>query len=147
MSGWYFHHLLLVAIIGVAVFAWVKGGTPERIGSAVNLAGTAVFYLGQRFSSLNGFAPGLLILDGVLGVSFLALALRYTSLWLGAAMLLQAAQFSLHAFYYVTKKPFDLLFAAVNNIVSWGILICIVAGTVASWMNNRRAAAKASAAL
>ncbi|MDB5439198.1 MAG: hypothetical protein JWM33_1625 [Caulobacteraceae bacterium] len=144
MSGWYFHHLLLIAIAGVTLFAWLKGGWPERIGAAVNLAGTVVFYLGQQISSLNAFAPGLLILDGVLGVSFLVLALRYTSLWLGAAMLLQAGQFSLHAFYYVTAKPFDLLFAVVNNVVSWGILIAIVTGTFASWVQTRRAAKAAA---
>lgn len=145
MSGWYLHHLLLAAIVGVTVLAWVKGGWPERIGSAVNLAGALVFTLGQQFVGLNGFSLGLLVLDGVLGVSFLVLALRYTSLWLGAAMLLQAAQFSLHAFYYVTAKPFDRLFAIVNNVVSWGILICIVTGVCAHWLNVRRAAAKALA--
>jgi hypothetical protein len=145
MSGWYLHHLLLAAIVGVTVLAWVKGGWPERIGSAVNLAGALVFTLGQQFVGLNGFSLGLLVLDGVLGVSFLVLAIRYASLWLGAAMLLQAAQFSLHAFYYVTTKPFNRLFAVVNNVVSWGILIAIVAGVFASWIQTRRAMAKGAA--
>jgi hypothetical protein len=144
MSGWYLHHLLLAAIVGVTVLAWFKGGWPERIGSAVNLAGALVFTVGQQFVGLNGFSLGLLVLDGVLGVSFLVLAIRYASLWLGAAMLLQAAQFSLHAFYYVTTKPFNRLFAVVNNVVSWGILIAIVAGIFASWVQTRRAMAKAA---
>lgn len=140
MSSWYFHHLLTAAILGVTVFAWAKGGWPERLGASLNLLIAVLFLVLQFGMPPAMLAPGLLVLDGLLGIGFLALAIRYTSLWLGAAMLLQAAQFSLHAFYYVTAKTFDLLFAVVNNVVSWGILIAIVAGTFASWVQTRRAA-------
>lgn len=140
MSGWYLHHLLLAAIVAVTALAWVKGGWPERIGAAMNLAIALLFFLLQLFMSPAALAPALLIIDGVLGLGFLVLALRYTSLWLGAAMLLQAGQFSLHAFYYVTTKPVDRLFAVVNNVVSWGILIAILTGVGASWLNSRKAA-------
>jgi hypothetical protein len=139
MSSWYFHHLLTAAILGVTVFAWVKGGWPERLGASLNLFIAGLFLVLQFGMPPAMLAPGLLVIDGLLGVGLLGLAIRYTSLWLGAAMLLQAAQFSLHAFYYVTAKSFDLLFAVVNNVVSWGILIAIVAGTFASWAQTRRA--------
>jgi hypothetical protein len=139
MSSWYFHHLLTAAILGVTVFAWVKGGWPERLGASFNLFIAGLFLVLQFGMPPAMLAPGLLVIDGLLGVGLLVLAIRYTSLWLGAAMLLQAAQFSLHAFYYVTAKSFDLLFAVVNNVVSWGILIAIVAGTFASWTQARRA--------
>jgi hypothetical protein len=139
MSSWYFHHLLTAAILGVTVFAWVKGGWPERLGALLNLFIAGLFLVLQFGMPPAMLAPGLLVIDGLLGVGLLGLAIRYTSLWLGAAMLLQAAQFSLHAFYYVTAKSFDLLFAVVNNVVSWGILIAIVAGTFASWAQTRRA--------
>ena len=144
MSSWYFHHLLTAAILGVTVFAWAKGGWPERLGASLNLLIAVLFLVLQFGMPPAMLAPGLLVLDGLLGVGFLGLAIRYTSLWLGAAMLLQAAQFSLHAFYYVTTKTFDLLFAVVNNVVSWGILIAIVAGTFASWAQTRRAAKAAA---
>jgi len=75
----------------------------------------------------------LLGLDGALGLVFLALAVRYTSLWLGGAMLLQAAQFSLHAYYLVLDRHVDLLFAVVNNVVSWGVLLAILFGTLVTW--------------
>jgi hypothetical protein len=140
MSSWYFHHLLTAAILGVTIFAWAKGGWPERLGASLNLLIAVLFLVLQFGMSPAMLPPGLLVLDGLLGIGFLGLAIRYTSLWLGAAMLLQAAQFSLHAFYYVTAKAFDLLFAVVNNVVSWGILIAIVAGTFASWAQTRRAA-------
>ena len=145
MSGWYFHHLLLIVIAAVTAFAWLKGGWPERIGSSLNLVAAVLFFVLQRLFAPTALNTSLLVIDGLLGVGFLILALRYTSLWIGAAMLLQAAQFSLHAFYYVTIKPFDLLFMVVNNLVSWGILISILAGVGAHWLNVRRAVAKASA--
>ncbi|HEX5378286.1 MAG TPA: hypothetical protein VFW47_06910 [Phenylobacterium sp.] len=145
MSGWYFHHLLTAAIALVAAFAWWKGAWPERFGASLNLLVACLFLVLQATMSQERLAPGLLTIDGVLGVGLLVLAIRYTSLWLGAAMLLQAAQFSLHAFYYVTAKSFDQLFAVVNNVVSWGILLAIVSGTCATWIQTRRAAAKATA--
>lgn len=138
MSGWYLHHLLTAVIVCVTAFAWLKGGWPERMGATLNLVVALMFLVLQFAMSSSVLAPGLLIIDGVLGLGLLVLAIRYASLWLGAAMLLQAAQFSLHAFYYVTAKPFDTLFAVVNNVVSWGILIAIVSGTFASWANTRR---------
>ena len=144
MSSWYFHHLLTAAILGVTIFAWAKGGWPERLGASFNLFIALLFLVLQFGMPVAMLAPGLLVIDGLLGVGLLGLAIRYTSLWLGAAMLLQAAQFSLHAFYYVTAKSFDLLFAVVNNVVSWGILIAIVSGTFASWMQARRAAKAAA---
>jgi len=144
MSGWYFHHLLLIVIAAVTAFAWLKGGWPERIGAALNLTAAVLFFVLQRMFAPTALTTSLLVIDGLLGVGFLVLALRYTSLWLGAAMLLQAAQFSLHAFYYVVAKPFDLLFMVVNNLVSWGIIIAIVAGTSASWAQTRREAKAAA---
>lgn len=140
MSGWYLHHLLLAAIVVVTGLAWLKGGWPERIGASLNLAIALLFFALQLFMSPAALSLALLIIDGVLGLGFLLLALRYTSLWLGAAMLLQAGQFSLHAFYYVTTKPVDRLFAVVNNVVSWGILLAILAGVGASWLNSRKLA-------
>jgi hypothetical protein len=133
MSGFYLHNLLRIAIVLVTAFAWLRGGWPERIGSAANLAATALLFVLIRTVGLSSIGSGLLVIDGVLGLVFLGLAVRFTSLWLGAAMLLQAAQFSLHAYYLVVGREVDLLFAAVNNVVSWGVLLAILIGTLVTW--------------
>ena len=57
-----------------------------------------------------------LVGDFVCAVTLLMLAVRYASLWLGVTMLLQAVQFSLHAFYLVMELPHDLIHAWVNNL-------------------------------
>jgi hypothetical protein len=59
---------------------------------------------------------------------------------LGIAMLLQAIQFSLHAYYLVGGLPRDRTFAMVNNLDSIGVLLCILAGTLLTWRRRARAA-------
>lgn len=133
MSGFYLHNLLLVAILLVTAFAWLRGGWAEKIGSAANLAAAALLFVMVRTVGVSGLGTGLLAIDGLLGLVFLALAVRFTSLWLGGAMLLQAVQFSLHAYYLVVGRKVDLLFAVVNNVVSWGVLLAILVGTLVTW--------------
>jgi len=140
MSGWHFNNLLTAVIIATTAAAWWKGGWPERIGASLNLAITLAVVVLQATVRHEGLGPWLLGADAALGVGFLILAVRYASLWLGVAMLLQAGQFSLHAFYDVTARPIDRLFIVVNNVVSWSVLLCILAGVAASWIQSARAA-------
>ena len=133
MTSWYFLHLLEFAIVAVTALSWWRGGWAERIGSSAYLLASVLVFLLQRTIGMAGLGVSLLVLDGIVGLVFLALALRFTSLWLGGAMLLQAAQFSLHAYYFVVGRQVDLLFAVVNNVVSWGVLLAILIGTIVTW--------------
>ncbi len=92
----------------------------------------------QRSLSGEAFATAILIGDGLLALGFLALTLRFAKVWLGIAMLLQAIQFALHAYYYVVERKLDMLFAIVNNLVSWGLIACILGGVIAHWMHEAR---------
>jgi hypothetical protein len=126
-------------LIGVALFAWWKGDWPERWGGMLNLAAGAAAFL-VRILVANGPPQDvpLLAVDAGLAFGFLALALIFASLWLGAAMLLQAAQFSLHAFYIVTAREHDLTYYLINNTVTVGILLAIFVGALASWRRRIR---------
>ena len=62
------------------------------------------------------------------------------ALWIGAAMLLQAGQFSLHAWYLVNALQRDRFYAVANNLVTVGILACILVGTLISWRRRAKAA-------
>ncbi len=139
-----------VVLLATFAFALWKGDAAERLGSGFNLtAGLLAMFL-QHVLDPDVQPVALLVADAALAAGFLFLAIRFASLWLGAAMLLQAVQFSLHAYYLVGDVPHDHLFAEVNNIDSIGILICIVGGTVVSWRRrirrNQLAAQKAAAA-
>jgi hypothetical protein len=123
----------------VALFAWWKGDWPERCGGWLNLAAGGAAFL-VRVLVEHGSAQDipLLLVDGALAFGFLVLAMIFASLWLGAAMLMQAAQFSLHAFYIVTSREHDPTYALVNNVVTIGVLLAIVIGTIASWWRRVR---------
>ncbi|MES2343108.1 MAG: hypothetical protein V4597_15655 [Pseudomonadota bacterium] len=123
--------ILWVAIIAVCAFGLLKGGPAERFGAGLTLLISAAFVV------VNELVPELarpnphLVLDGLLALGFLVLAIRYASLWIGAVMLLQGVQFSLHAYFFVTKLSPGFTYAVINNLVTWGTLIGILAGTVA----------------
>lgn len=140
---------ILWAAIAVTfiVSVWL-GGLAERLAGTFVLVG-AFFALSIHTFAPPGLHPiGLLTGEALLAGGFLVLALRYASLWLGGAMILQAVQFSLHAWYMVAERPHDRLYSIVNNLDTGAILLCILAGTFAAARRRRsQAAAKARTAV
>jgi hypothetical protein len=130
-----FHSPLPIIVIGLnflaAVFAALKGDRAVRIAGAVGLL-DIVAPLTYHTLTGNLQVSEVLELSGdlVWAVGLLMLVVRYASLWLGATMLLQSVQFSLHAYYLVMERPHDLIHAWVNNLNEVGISICIIIGTV-----------------
>lgn len=142
MFGIPWQYLVDATIVLIAAFAWFKGDLPERIGGALNL-GAAVLALGVHLIvGTYALSTLLLVVDGLLALGFLGLALVYASLWVGGALMLQGAQFSLHAYYIVTHRSFDRTYAMVNNGVSYGILLCILLGTLGAWWHRTHATAE-----
>lgn len=123
---------LWLLLIGVCGFALWKGGRPERIGAGLVLGIAVVGGLVNVFLTGQSQQVGHLAADGVLALGFMAVAIRYASLWLGGAMLFQAVQFSLHAFYFVTKRPEGPFYVVVNNIDMFGVLACLLIGALAA---------------
>ena len=130
----------LALIFGVCVFAMAKGGPAERYAGivvAVSTLGVEVIHL-TAAHELQGVL--LLAMDGFIGAAFLLIALRHASPWLGGALLLQAIQFSLHAYYFVTGIRRGNTYALINNLDSAGVLLCILVGSLIAW--RRRASGK-----
>lgn len=138
-----------VVLVATFAFALWKGDVAERLGSGFNLAAGLFAMFLQHTVDADLEPVAQLAVDAALAAGFLFLAIRFASLWLGVAMLLQAVQFSLHAYYLVGDIKPDHLFAEINNVDSLGILICIIGGTVVSWrrrVRKRRLAADKAAA-
>jgi len=142
--------LLWTLLLSACVFAFRRGGAPERAGASLILLLAVVTAVGDLFAYANGlrfheaFLVGRMVLEGALALGFLALAIRFTSLWLGGAMLFQAVQFSLQAAYFVLERAHDDLYVTINNIDFFGILACLTAGTLAASRRRRRAEAEAA---
>ena len=116
------------ATFGGCALAWWKGERPEQLGAALKLA-TSLIALGvHHLLKQDAISGALLTADGVLAMGFLALTIRYASLWLGGVMLLQGVQFSLHAYFFVTKLTPGVTYAVVNNLVTCGTLLGILLG-------------------
>lgn len=121
------------ATLLVCGLAWWKGELPEKLGAALKLGTSLIALAVHHLLKQDAISVALLTADGLLAAGFLVLAIRYASLWIGAAMLLQAGQFSLHAWYLVSGLERDRFYAIANNLVTISILACILVGTLISW--------------
>jgi hypothetical protein len=129
--------IVLIVTFATVAFAWWKGGRPERIGSLFN----AICSLGAVvFQAVTHEALGtipILVADGLLATGFLILAFRYASLWLAAAMVLQAASFLIHASLLMgllpPANPPHYYYYAAMNILGGLVMIVILLGTAGAW--------------
>lgn len=124
--------------IAVVALAWWRGGAAERFAASLLITSTIVAKLIYMGLSESSQTLPLLAVDGGLALGFLILSLRFVKSWLGIAMVLEGVQFSLHAYFLVADQPHDMIYAAVNNVVTGGVLICLLVGTIQHW--RRRAA-------
>lgn len=129
----------LTIFLTFALSFW-KGGTAERWAGSLVVAGALVALALHRTLAEDLLPLALLFAEFLLACGFLVLAVRYASLWLGGAMLLQAVQFSLHACYLLVERPRDALFSTINNIDTVGILACVILGSVIAWRRRTRTA-------
>lgn len=135
---------LISLTLGIALFALLKGGPAERLGGAMVGANLLLSVFVGSFLPPSVETLFRLTLDGLTALGLLIIAFRYASFWLGGAMLLYAAQFSLHAFYMVMSRPVDLLHMRINNLNFLGISVCLAVGSIVGW--RRRVVSRRSAA-
>lgn len=141
------HNILFFALLGanfsVAAFAIWKGDEAVRWAALVQLCTSvdSLFApaLGADWNETFELGAGL-----VAAAIYLLLAVRFANLWIGEAMLLQAAEFSLDSFYLVTDRPLDHLHAWINNTCEWGIILCILVGAVLAIIRRRTVAREAA---
>ena len=124
----------LILMIVTCLFALLKGGAAERYGAS--LIGTAwIASLGfQVLTPTGGREVTLLIVDFLLACGLLAIAIRYASLWIGTAMLLQAAILALHAEAMGGTTFSDRYhFYVALNVCSFGMLMPIAWASAVHW--------------
>jgi hypothetical protein len=125
----------LQSAIGLAIclFALWKGGGPERYGAGLIVGVVILQRIVAALAPPSAFPIIQLVGDALTAVGLLVIALAYASLWIGGAMLLYAAQFTLHSFYFVTERPNDRFHAVANNLDFIGIILCLAIGTLVAW--------------
>ena len=136
---------------GTCLFAWIKGGPAERYGCTL-FGGAIVFTIvTQMLTGQSTPVIGELFLDTAVAVGFLALAICYNNLWLGAAMMVKGLQLAVHATRLTDGEDAVAggvdLYAASLNLIALLICLILLGGTVATMRRRarqRRAAAAAS---
>jgi len=90
----------LCILLVTSAFAFFKASVAERLGAilvcASWLGADAVSFFLKNLLSQQNLETTLLVMDGALALGFLALALRFTKVWLGTAMLMQSGELALH---------------------------------------------------
>lgn len=135
----------LLLLAGTALFAALKGGPAERFGVALIVTAWIAAVIANEISRSMVMAPVLsfLILDGLVTVGFLVIAVRYSSLWLGGAMILQAVSFGAHAMRLsddgASSRHGAYAYLAVTNVVGFLVLFILIGGTFATIARRRRA--------
>jgi hypothetical protein len=128
-----------VLLLACWAYALVRGGTPERIGVTILVAGSyltmaaaSVFH--TRFRSVE---VGILIVDLLCVAAFLALALRadrFWPLWVAALQIIGTAG---HAVKSVDPDIVGRTYAFMLAIWAYPMILLMIAGT---WRHRQRLA-------
>jgi hypothetical protein len=145
-----YSQLSFVALFGVCGLALWKGGPAERGGAVLILLTWLGAMVELALSRQYISAVPFLLSDAVLAIGLLILAIRYSSLWMGAAMLLQAIGLSFHAAYFGAdqgeiSKHVLRFYVLGKNLASGSMLLVILAGALASWRKRSLGLAAAQA--
>jgi hypothetical protein len=133
----------LACLLATSLFAWTKGGKAERAGTLMLL----VVWIGADIArGLTGELMPTAVLtlsDVLISTCFLYLAVRYSSLWLGLAMLFRSFGFALHAIQLsdadAPRWHGMIIYLLLNNILSYLVLATLAGGTLATMTQRMRA--------
>jgi hypothetical protein len=142
------HHPILETTALVFALALAKGGIGDKLALGLFLGTNLLSLIPTLLLPRSEQITGVFVPDGILAAGLLLLALRYSSLWIGAAMLAQSASFALQA-AFMNEKGDLMLFYIADNSISWFMLACALTGVLTSWRRRvlEREAAPAAPAL
>ncbi len=121
------------SLLIVCILAWWRGAAAEKYGSLVILIANLIANIAMTltYPRFPGFS--MCAIDFALASTLLFIAFKYSSIWLGGAMLLQSIALCLQAFDFVGDGPSITVHYVVNDGISYTMIACLVAGLVGSW--------------
>lgn len=128
----------LLWLVATILFAWAKGGAGERVGSTAIAVSWIASLATLALVPKADHAIVLLIFDVALATALLIVAIRYSSLWLGVAMFVQAGLLALHGQHFGEEAVPGRTFVIISNVASAIQLLAISAATCASWLKRAK---------
>ena len=139
--GWPPLNIVVYQLLLLACWAYalMRGGTPERMGTTILVAGSyltlaaaSAFQIGFRSVEV-----GILIVDLLCSVAFLALALRADRFWPLWVAALQVVGTAVHAARFVDPDIVGRTYAFMLAIWSYPMILLMIIGT---WRHRQRLA-------
>ena len=124
--------VLIALTVAVPLVALVAGKTPERIAALIFVLNTAASALSGKIWGFRDIGNLLLTFDGLMALSFMVLAIRYSYLWIALLMGAMSGYFAIHAYYLMTHRPLDETFALMSNLATLVATLSIAIGVVTS---------------
>jgi hypothetical protein len=138
-----FWHVLvkaeIILIFSCCALGLLKGGHADRIGSLLILLAYIACNVALALAGSTFPTTAIFICDFVLAISLLVVALRYSSLWLGCAMMLQSIALCSQGLAFGGEGLGAHEQLWLNNCVSMLMMACIVAGSISSWRRRVKA--------
>lgn len=129
-----------VFMVGMALFAFLKGGPTERIGAGAYLfAWFATIILQENNGFLKAVPSGMLLIDLALLVVFVALAWRYRLSWPVWASGLQLIVVMSHIMILTGQPIMVASLYTIMNFTGYLIIGCLIVGTFYAWQERRAA--------
>ena len=122
---------------GICLLAWWRGAGAEQYGSLLILVAdiAADVFMAVAYPKFPGLS--MCAIDFALASGLLFIALRFSSVWLGGAMLLQSVALCLQAFDFVGDGPSIPAHYLINDLLSYAMVACLIAGLAGSWRLRR----------
>ena len=124
-------HLFLALLVICSTYALARGGAPERVGTLILLAGIAATALVAsktlgRFSSVEW---GIFFVDGVVFLSYLALALTADRFWPMVTTAVVGFGVVAHAAVLLTNLIVPHVYAAAQAFSGYPVVLLLAIGT------------------
>lgn len=130
-----FQILVWVLALAIPIWALIGGGRAERISALIFIVATVASKSVEQIFPIKHAGTVFLTIDGLMALGFLALALVYGHLWIALMMAAMAAFFSIHAFYEMTNRDLDMVFAQLSNFATIVLLLSLAVGV---WTSRHR---------
>lgn len=128
-----------VFMVGMGVFAFLKGDNPERIGAGAYLMAWFASVLTQGGMGASNIPYAMFALDVVVLTVFVGLAWKSRRTWPVWASGLQLLSVMSHILIMIdTRLPITSLYT-VMNLNGYLIIACLMVGTFWAWQERRAA--------
>ena len=128
-----------VFMVGMALFAFLKGGRSERIGAGAYLFAWFATIVMQEGSGFRGVPLGLFLIDISLLCIFAAIAWRHRQSWPVWASGLQLIVVMAHIMALTGQAVSASSLYTIMNLTGYLIIACIIIGTFYAWQERRAA--------